>query len=136
MLRKIRNIVGGGILKKNWKTMVCVIIAIILSLALVSYFRKDSKEYFEDATKGILRMFYVKWCPHCTDAKPIFNQCNVANVKFEAVDAEEEDNKDLVNEAGVSGYPTYVFYHNGSKIEYDGGRSKNEIETWVTNTLG
>ena len=88
MLGKIRNIAGGAVLKGNWKTIICVVVAIILSLALVSYFRKDSKEYFED-NNNIFRMFYVDWCPHCQDAKPIFNQCNVAGVKFEPIDSED-----------------------------------------------
>ena len=55
MLGKIRNIAGGAVLKGNWKTIICVVVAIILSLALVSYFRKDSKEYFED-NNNIFRM--------------------------------------------------------------------------------
>ena len=122
-------------LKKNWKTGVCVVAALLLALALISYFVKGTEEKETFNNKSTLRMFYVNWCPHCKDAKPEFKSCQNPDVIFEAVDCEAEENKNLVTEFKPEGYPTYVFTRNGANIPYEGGRSKAEIESWLENQM-
>lgn len=42
----------------------------------------------------------------------------------------------LAEEYGVRGYPTLKFFRNGNEIEYNGGRTSDEIISWVTKKTG
>jgi protein disulfide-isomerase A1 len=50
------------------------------------------------------------------------------------VDATVE--QDLAKKYGVRGYPTIKFFNNGTAIEYNGGRSQNEIIAWLQKRTG
>lgn len=42
----------------------------------------------------------------------------------------------LAEEYGVRGYPTLKFFRGGSEIEYNGGRTSEEIISWVNKKTG
>lgn len=42
----------------------------------------------------------------------------------------------LAEDYGVRGYPTLKFFRNGNDIEYNGGRTSDEIIAWVTKKTG
>lgn len=50
------------------------------------------------------------------------------------VDATEE--AQLAQRFELSGYPTLYFFRKGMKLEYDGGRTKDEIVSWAMKKTG
>lgn len=57
-----------------------------------------------------------------------------SEVKLGKVDATIESS--LAEEFGIRGYPTLKFYRNGNAVEYTGGRTADEIVTWVSKKTG
>ena len=86
-------------------------------------------------------MLDAPWCGHCKQLEPEY--ANAAgqlasndDVKLVKVDATVEG--DLATQYEVGGYPTLKFYKNGNKdaLEYGGGRTADEIVSWITKKSG
>lgn len=57
-----------------------------------------------------------------------------SEVKLGKVDATIESS--LAEEFGIRGYPTLKFFRNGNPVEYTGGRTADEIVSWVSKKTG
>ena len=102
-----------------------------------------TEDNFDEAIKEnekILVEFYAPWCGHCKKLAPEY--AAAAQVLAEQdppiyiakVDATE--NQGLASKFGVQGYPTLKWFVDGEPSDYNGGRVKDEIITWINKRMG
>jgi len=128
------------------RLMVLVVLLFLLYYVYTTYL----KEGFTDikpsefsgqvgADKKTLVLFYADWCGHCKKFMPEWDEkitpemtplgIQTVRVNVGGNTAEEEA---LKNEYKVQGFPTIVFIKNGTPMEYDGPRSKEDIKAFCT----
>jgi hypothetical protein len=84
-------------------------------------------------------MFGVDWCPHCRTAKPEFQALGTTktiggqSVTMQYVDPEKET--EAAKGFELSGYPTFYLVHQGQKHRYQGPRTKEGFEQFLTSQL-
>jgi len=137
MLQKIKNSAVVKFVSKHSRIIICVIAAVVIALALVGYFRNYRRENFNtDDTKPTVYMFSVDWCPHCKAAKPEFEACKQgpksSAANFKLINCEDDKNKALISGFNIEGYPTFALVNGTDTTYYDGERSKEGIEEWLT----
>ena len=106
------------------------------------YYRAPSVyEHMENPQKASLKMFYVDWCGHCKNFKPIF-EGELSNAvreeglpcKLELVNCEEKPEEG--RKYNIRGYPTVIFENEKNDIvEYQGERTANALVKFIKNML-
>lgn len=102
-----------------------------------------TEDNFDDAIKEhskLLVEFYAPWCGHCKKLIPEY--AGAAKILGEQdpplyvakVDATE--NGELAKKFGVSGYPTLKWFVNGEPSDFNGGRTTDEIVSWINKKSG
>lgn len=87
-------------------------------------------------------MYFAEWCGHCKRTKPEFKKLMdnyKGNVKIMIIDAESDENKELVKSQKISGFPTIRHYPKGlteNYTEYDGGRTYPEFVQYLGGVEG
>lgn len=96
---------------------------------------------FDDAVakhEFLLVEFYAPWCGHCKNLAPEYASAATTlasePAKLAKVDATEA--KDTGARFEIKGFPTLIFFKNGNKMEYNGGRTASEIVSWVKKQSG
>ena len=117
------------------EAIICVLLCILVIL-VVYYIYQNNREGFDGET-NVLYFFYVDWCPHCTNAKPVIaeleKELGDKKIRIEKVNCEE--NKTLPKKYGVQAYPTVILLKGEERIEYDAGVSKEALNKFLENNL-
>jgi thiol-disulfide isomerase/thioredoxin len=98
-------------------------------------------EHMENQGQATLKLFYVDWCGHCKNFKPIFEGELSNAVKQEAIPCKLElvncdENPEEGKKYNVRGYPTMIFQDQKNDIiEYQGERTANSIIQFLKNML-
>ncbi|KAK5815672.1 thioredoxin-like protein [Linnemannia elongata] len=103
---------------------------------------RDFEEKVLKSGKNVLVEFYAPWCGHCKNLAPTYEKlaadfANEKDVIVAKVDATVE--KSLASKYGVTGYPTLKYFPStspSSPIEYSGGRSEQELVTFLNKHAG
>ena len=90
--------------------------------------------------KKTLVLFYADWCGHCkkfmldwdNEITPELTPTGIQVVRVN-VGGDSPEEEALKNEYKVKGFPTIVFIKNGTPMEYDGARTKEEIKKFASN---
>ena len=89
-----------------------------------------------------LYFFGVDWCPHCKDAKPIWDDFvkehtdksfNGKTVNFVHVDCDKDSA--LADKYGVSGYPTIKLDMGDSVVEYKSKPHRDTLLSFLQSSL-
>ena len=117
------------------EAIICVLLVILVVL-VVYYIYQNNREGF-DGDKNVLYFFYVDWCPHCTNAKPVISELEKElgdrKVRIEKVNCEK--NKAMRQKYGVQAYPTVMLVKGEERVEYDSGVSKKGLKEFLDNNL-
>ena len=99
---------------------------------------------FEQAiqSKNTFIKWYAPWCGHCKALAPDWDTLAEkysasSSVMIASVDCTTDENKDLCQQYGVSGYPTLKYFKDGSSEgqDYKEGRGLEELESFVDEEL-
>jgi len=84
--------------------------------------------------------FYAPWCGHCKRLAPDWAKLatklkeeghKVSVAKLDATQAEE-----VAAKHGIRGYPTIKFFRNGKGLDYEGGRTLDELYNYAVKKSG
>lgn len=102
-----------------------------------------TKDTFDDAVKNnkyLLVKFVAPWCGHCKSLAPAYAAAakqlseSGSPIKLASVDATIE--QELGQKFEVKGYPTLKFFNEGVAVEYNGGRTQDDIVNWLKKKTG
>ena len=105
-------------------------------------YMRQSEGYADNSDKPSFKLYYADWCGWSKKFLPEWETLvedsikdKVELVKYECT---EEANKQICEDAKIQGFPSMKYYKDSSDkdgVEYDGGRTSEEIVKWITNKL-
>jgi thiol-disulfide isomerase/thioredoxin len=97
-------------------------------------------ETFDNKESGpTFVFFYIKNCHSCDEAKwefKILRKKYNGSIKIIEIDAVDSENKELVKNSKIKGYPTFKYFPNGlngSSEEYNGRRNSDDFIKFLSN---
>ena len=123
--------------KKNQKVILLGGVIIILVL-LAMYFRSENKNKESFQTASTFYFFNVAWCGHCKNAKPEWDKlvkskkAKATGIKLVSIDAEDEQNKQLVEKYNIESFPTFILKKSdGNTVEYNDERTMKNMLSFL-----
>jgi len=84
-----------------------------------------------------IMLFKAEWCTYCKKFNPTWNeleqQFKSKNLRFKVYDSEQDKIEHMLY--NINSYPTIIMNINGKKIDFDGNRTKEELEKFINNNL-
>lgn len=114
-----------------------VLIAVIL--VLISYYLYVNWDSgFSTNKDKTFTLFFAPWCKWCSEVKPIIEDIkkdleDVKSFSIHFTDCTTSENEEHCKD--IEGYPTMKFFDGEKTIDYDEGRTKEEISKWIKSKL-
>mmetsp|Transcript_43814 Transcript_43814/g.80005 ORF Transcript_43814/g.80005 Transcript_43814/m.80005 type:complete len:483 (+) Transcript_43814:76-1524(+) len=125
----------------RWWAVLCAILSRFVHVATAEAVVTLTEATFDSHLKENSRTlveFYAPWCGHCKKLAPEYEKAAASltstGIPLAKVDATEA--KELGTRYNVKGFPTLIWFEDGNKNEYDGGRTAEEIIEWVKSMTG
>ena len=95
----------------------------------------DSILHSSSTSGPVFVKYYAPWCGHCKKLAPIWtllasslrNKVNVVQFNCDA-----KENAKKCKDEKIQGYPTLVYYSDGERVEYRGGRTLMEMDKFAS----
>jgi thioredoxin 1 len=83
--------------------------------------------------------FYATWCPPCKQIAPIYNQLSSAHSspgKFAFVKINVDEQREIVEQYGITAMPTFMLFRDGKKVEEVRGADVRALKAAVEKAAG
>ena len=130
--------------KKKMLIVLGIVLVLLLCGGGLYYWKymRQAEGYQAKTDKPSFKLYYADWCGWSKKFLPEWDKLvedsitdKVELVKYECT---EEDNKQICEDAKIQGFPSMKYYKDSSDatgVEYDGGRTSEEIVTWINEKL-
>jgi protein disulfide-isomerase-like protein len=91
----------------------------------------DSEEPAAQASQSAQAvLFYAPWCGHCKSILPVWDNLSKRYPHMVKVNCDEQP--DVAKEHSIKGFPTIKLFINDQVYEYQGDRSLEDIEKFIS----
>lgn len=145
---------------KKWSGIKqCIFIVLLLILVVAIFTPRSNTNHFLSAGIGMhghvgnLRgnfnletfsgngdavLFYAPWCGHCKRVMPHWDNLEKSNVGVNVKKVNSDENKELTEKHGITGFPTIRYFSNGMDDHknyetFTGPRDTKSLVNWLNN---